>query len=273
MINKKLLVGLIFSVLLAGCGAKKPDDSAQKVEQRQLINVQAIKDRPYVAIFPHSTGKLITMLFDKKGDIKNISTEIEYLSGNALKGARSSINSTASFPYSQAFLLGSCSAGGKCSFDTEITTGTVKTKFELGSEIHVLKSNYVFVGKDIQSTSDLKLSFKPDTKSKNNLVLAGNHGYLGEVNGEVVAEPASILSSGPDLIKGTLSIAANGATKAWVYDGNSYKEIPFKTENGMAVILVNQKPAVKMVTIIRDDLKGASEEAPLYSYGPVVLTK
>jgi hypothetical protein len=272
MTNKKLLVGLFFSVLLAGCGAKKTDDPSANVEQRQLINVQAIKDRPYVAIFPHATNKLITMLFDKKGDIKNISTEIEYLSGNALKGARSSINSS-TFPYSQAFLLGSCSAGGKCSFDTEITTGTLKTKFELGSEIHVLKSNYVFIGKEIQSTSDLKLTFKPEGKLKNNLVLSGNHGYIGDINGEVAVEPASILSSGPDVIKGTLSIAASNVSKAWVYDGSGYKETPFKTENGMVVIAVNQKPIEKKVMIIRDDLKGATEEAPLYSYGPVVLTK
>lgn len=271
MNKKKLLVGLFFSVLLAGCGAKK-DEASQNTEQRQLINAMAIKDRPYVAIFPHSTNKLITFLFYKKGEIKNISTEIEYLSGNALKGARSSINPQ-SFPYSQAFLLGSCSAGGKCSFDTDITTGTIKTKFELGSEIHVLKSNYVFIGKDSETTTDQKLSFKPEGKLKSNIILSGNHGYIGDVTGEVVAEPASLLTTGSEPVKGTLKILAENITKAWIYDGSTYKEIPFKNENGMVTIAINQKPIEKKVTIVRDDLKGASEEASLYSVGPIVLTK
>lgn len=264
------------AVLLSGCtlfgvtvGPKTPEPTNRK----QLINILPIKDRPFVAIFPHSTNKLITLYFDKVGSAKNITIDLEYLSGNALKGGRTSINNS-SFPYTQAFLLGSCSAGGKCSFDTDITTGTVKTKLEVGSELHLLKSNFAFITPDTNATSDQKASFKPTGKSKATLILSQTHGYLSNISQEVAAEPVVITSTSTDALSGTLTITAADATSALIFNGSSYQPAKVKKEGDKLIIDIGGvKPWSKSVTIVRDDLKGSSEEATLNLVGPIVPVK
>lgn len=241
--------------------------------QRQLINALPFKDRPFVALFPHSTGKLITMYIANKNNSQNISVEIEYLSGNALKGGRSSINNGTTFPYSQAFLLGSCSAGGKCSFDKEITTGDIKTKLDQSGVSHILKSNYTFITATSNATTDQKMSFTPAANLKQQLILGGSHGYMGDLTQEAVFEPVVLTSDSPDTIKGTLKIVASDATKILFFDGESYSEVPAtKTDTGWS-IAVNNKPQAINTTIIRDDLKGSSEDITLYLLGPYIAVK
>lgn len=270
--NRKILLALLFvmSFSLSGCFKKKTETT--KVEPKQLINALEITKRPFVAILPHSTGKLITLMYHGKQDAKNVSVELEYLSGNALKGGRTSINAT-SFPYVQGFLLGSCSAGGKCSFDKDITTGTIKTRLDIDEQIHVLKSNYTFITPTSNATSDQKTKFEIQGTSKANFVLGQTHGYLGEVTGEPAYEPIAITSTTGDVIKGNLSIRGSGISKALIYDGSKYVESKFEQLGDYVVIGLNTKPWTKKVTIVRDDLKGATEEIDLFMIGPVVLVK
>lgn len=270
--NRKILLGLLFVMSFSLSGCFKKAEKVDKVEPKQLINVLEIAKRPFVAILPHPTGKLITLMYHGKQEAKNMAVELEYLSGNALKGGRTSINTT-TFPYVQGFLLGSCSAGGKCSFDKDITTGTIKTRLDIDSQIHVLKSNYTFITPNSNATSDQKAKLEIEGLSKANLVLGQTHGYLGEITGEPAYEPVAITSTTGDLIKGKLSIRGSGVSKVLVYDGSKYVESKFEQLGDYIVITVNQKPWSKKVTIIRDDLKGASEETDLFMIGPVVLVK
>ncbi len=240
--------------------------------RKQLINILPIKDRPFVALFPHQSGKLITLYFDKPGQAQNITIDLEYLSGNALKGGRTGIEGS-TFPHTQAFLLGSCSAGGKCSFDTDITSGTIKTKLEIGPDLHLLKSNFVFISKDSLATTDQKAALELSGKSKANLILSETHGYLGQTDQEAAAEPLAITSTSADLITGTLSLLAPDASKVLLFDGSSYKEINSRKDGDKLIIDLKHKPWTKNVTIIRDDLKGATEDISLYLLGPFIPVK
>lgn len=251
--------------------SKKEAKKSESASKRQIINALPFKDRPFVAIFPHETNKLITMMVDKKPD-SDISVDIEYLSGNALKGGRTTVLASAPSPYTQAFLLGSCSAGGKCSFDKDITTGTIKTKLELNSELHLLKSNYAFVSGD-SATSDQKLKFAPTGKSTAQLIIGQTHGFTGTLEQEVVAEPVVITSTKNDKVTGTLTLHAPQATKLMIFDGTAYKELIATKEGDYFTVSINQTPWSKKVTIIRDDLKGAEEEAELDLVGPIVPVK
>lgn len=266
---------LALATILGGCSLRgnsannsQPTTPAAK---KQLINALAIKDRPFIALFPHSTGKLITLYFDKPGKPDSITIDIEYLAGNALKGGRTSINTSASMPYTQAFLLGSCSAGGKCSFDTDITSGDIKTKLEMGNEINVLKSNYAFVAPTGEtSTSDGKMFFTPSAKLKTSLILGETHGYIGQFDKEVSVEPVALTSSSDKPVVGQLRIVGQNISTLVYFDGTSYQSIPAtKTSDGLTAN-INLKPWNKTVSIIRDDLKGAKEDVTLNLVGPFI---
>lgn len=275
---KKILIPVVVLLVLGGIGfgiysvSKNGPKTSEPVSKKQIINAIPIADRPFVALFPHPTNKLITLMIDKIGSAPELSIDLEYLSGNSLKGGRTSVSSNNTFPYSQAFLLGSCSSGGKCSFDTDITTGTIKTKIEGENEINVLKSNYVFVD-GRSSTSDQKVIFEPGAKLVGNYIVGQTHGYLSTLDQEAAAEPVVITSDDSSTITGTLTIYAPDATSAVVYDGKSYQEIEATKEGSNLMIELNQKPWTRTVTIIRDDLKGAEEETTLYLIGPIVPIK
>lgn len=272
------IIALIVVVVIAAVGLftllpknKAAENEDNTPARRQVINALPFKDRPFVAIFPHSTAKLITLMVDKPPAVAKLDLEIEYLSGNALKGGRTSISLPVSLPYGQAFLLGSCSAGGKCSFDKDITTGTLKTKLEMGDELHVLKSNFAFVNGETW-TSDRKVGFVPG-KSAAQLLIGQTHGFIGDAPAEVAAEPAVITSTTKDAITGTLTIAAKDAASLLIYDGSSYQPLEAEKSADVFTVAINHVPVAREVSIIRDDLKGASENVTLYYVGPIVPVK
>ncbi len=242
--------------------------------KRQVINALPFAERPFVTIIPHASNRLLTLFFDKPGKGQNISLDIEYLSGNSLKGGRTAVTDLSNLPYTTAFLLGSCSTGGKCSFDTDITTGTLKTAMEIGDQLHVLKSNFAFVGNEESFTNDQKLSFAPTGKLTQSLIIAQTHGFLGQPGGEVAAEPVAVTSTSDKKITGTLSIYAPDATKLVIYDGQTYQPLTAtKDEGGRFAIKLSQAPWSKTVDITRDDQKGEKETVTLYLIGPIVPIK
>ncbi len=268
------LLGLVLVVLFIALHNKSPKTFAPiENNQRQLINALPIADRPFVALFPHSSGKLITLYVENKNNSKNISVEIEYLSGNALKGGRSSIDNSVVFPYAQAFLLGSCSAGGKCSFDKDITTGSIKTKLDQAGVSQVLKSNYTFITANSSATTDQKLIFNPAASLKQQLILGGSHGFPGSIAQEAAYEPVVLTSDRTDPVRGKLKIIAPYATRVVFFDGVSYVDAKGVKVDGGWSVDVNQKPRAINTTITRDDLKGATEDITFYLVGPYIAVK
>lgn len=263
-----LVVG---GILVARMLNSTKETITQPSSKRQVINALPIPERPFVALFPHESNKLITLLMDKPGETPELTIDLEYLSGNALKGGRTTVTLPTSLPYTQAFLLGSCSSGGKCSFDRDITTGTVKTKIEKSDEIHILKSNYVFIDGP-SATTDQKLRFTPKNY-KANSILAYTHGFIGSFDGEAVSEPFVITSSSSNTITGTLSVITNEATAFRIYDGEEYQDLPATLVGNELTATLNLKPWSRSVTIVRDDLKGATEDATLYLLGPIIPIK
>ena len=262
------LVGFVAYRLLASSSTQEITPPPAK---RQIINAIPIPDRPFITLFPHQTNKLITLYMDKPGNTPELTVDIEYLSGNSLKGGRTTISLPTQLPFTQAFLLGSCSSGGKCSFDQDITTGTIKTKLENDTEINILKSNYVFIDGP-SATTDQKLKFTP-IKYTDTAILSYTHGYIGTYSDEVISEPFVITSATSKDITGTLTLISDATGLAY-YDGQDYQVLEeVEADNGQLTVNLDLKPWSKEVTIIRDDLKGESQDVTLYLVGPFLPLK
>lgn len=268
----KIALVLTFGLLLSACGKKSAPTEPQNNTQQRIINQLPIDQRPFVALFPHPSGKLVTLYIDKPGDIKDAKLEIEYLSGNSLKGGRASLDFPTSLPYTRSFLLGTCSAGGSCSFDTDLSTGTVKTSFKLGKDLHVLKDTFVFINGPSQ-TSDLRAKFEPSKALIGRQILSFTHGYPNQTNLQVT-QPGLILTSGnSNKIQGELSLKAPQASQLYYFDGQKYQELPTQKQDQYLTTRLNHAPQSKQIEIIRDDLQGKTETVTLYSIGPIIATQ
>ena len=198
--------------------------------------------RPFVGIFHHLSGRLLTLYLDRLAkDFKSVDIDLEYLSGNSLKGGRTAVKLPVNLPYAQGFLLGSCSTGGKCSFDTDLINGTLKTKLGLTeTAMHVLKSDFIFVNKEVTS-SDGKINWKPAKVKNLNQIVTDTQGLPKSFTGDLSFSPILIATTTADKIVGTLTLKAT-ATNAKIYDGSNYKDLTFKKVGETLVFDLNQAP-------------------------------
>lgn len=272
---KKISLLLITGLLLTACNTKATSKTPPTRQIHQLINALPVAKRPFLVVLPHSTAKLLTLYLDRVGDSYKQSTiDLEYLSGNALKGGRTTIDLPKAMPYSQAFLLGSCSSGGKCSFDTELISGNIKNKLDDGSEtMNVLKSDFVFVNKGEVISTDGRVTYTPTSAKQKDQIMMDTQGLPKDVEGELAYNPIAISAVNGSKISGKLNLKIGGVSKVMIYDGANFQPLKAVIAADSVSIDFSQNPWNKAITIIRDDLKGAVETVQLYLLGPILLLK
>jgi len=261
---------LLFSALFFFSRIKK--DSTDVVdESKLLINKLDYSRRPLFLLTEHSTGKLLTLYLDQTDQLESATIDLEYLSGDLLKGARSSIPSFGSKPFSQAFLLGSCSAGGKCSFDKDLVSGSSNLRLSLKKEKtqHILKGGFVFVDSNEVTTTDGRFTYTPTTTAGYQL-LVDTLGLPAGLDSDPYLYPLAITSTSSK-ISGDMVVKAKNITSVMIYDGEEYQSIDFESEDDQITFALIQQPWSRTVDIIRDDLRGKEETQTFYVLGPIVL--
>jgi len=248
-------------------------EAQESAGARLVINQLDQGKRPFTILSQHSTGKLLAFYLENTKDIASASVDLEYLSGDLLKGARSTLEAPINDPYTKAFLLGSCSAGGKCSFDKDLISGSLKLKLKVEgeSDIHVLKGDYSFVNGQT-TTTDGRLTYTP-TGNPAGEILLNTLGLPEKPEGKVELYPIAITSTGSETIKGELEIRKKGITKAMIYTSSGYQDLKADITEDTVTIKLNHAPRKEVVEIIRDDLKGTQETHTFYILGPIVMLK
>lgn len=275
---KPILVVLLLSLLLAGCGTKKvtstTDSKPKSLITKLLINELPLKDRPFITLVPHTTNRLFTFVGMNINKAAQSSVDLEYQSGDLLKGVKANIDSPIPNPFIKAIILGSCSTGGKCSFDKDLKSGTTKLKLNYAGQeaTHLLKGDFTFIMGQ-KNLPDGKVAFEPSILSaKENLILMNSFGLPKEIDKETVLYPIIISSANDKNISGVLTLSAV-ATSALIYDGTAYQSLKTITKDGQIIVNLNQKPWSVSAEITRDDEKGSKESLNLYLLGPIILIK
>ncbi len=273
---KSLIPLLIFALILSGCSKKATTTkTTPPAATKILVNELPFGERPFTVLVPHTSNRVFTFYTQNADKAKTASLDLEYQSGDLLKGARASLDTPIPNPFVKAIVLGSCSTGGKCTFDSDLKSGTMKFRldFEGKTEVHVLKGDFTFILGQ-QNLPDGKVIFEPSrTNLKDNLILVNSLGVPTQVEKEVVLYPIVISAVGNKTVLGTLTINQSGVTEAAIYDGTSFKPLKFTAKENTLTFTLNEKPWTKQVTITRDDQKGAQETLSLYLIGPIVLYK
>ncbi len=267
---------ILLLVILGFIFLKKPNKPVSVEDQesagaRLVINQLDQDKRPFTILSQHSTGKLLSLYLENTSYIEGATVDLEYLSGDLLKGAKSTLESPIADPFAKAFLLGSCSAGGKCSFDKDLISGSLKLKLKIRdeSDIHVLKSDYFFVDGET-TTTDGRLTYTPVGNPIGEILL-NTIGLPEKPEGKVELYPIAITSTGSETIKGEVEIRKTGITKVLLYTTSGYQKLDANIGEDTVTIKLNHTPRKETVKIIRDDLKGAEESHTFYILGPIVL--
>lgn len=276
---KHLFPLLALSLLLAGCGAPKTaqtnTNKKQPLTTKILINELPLKDRPFTVLVPHATNRLFTFVTKGADKATAAGLDLEYTSGNLLKGASAAIQPPIPSTFVKAIILGSCSTGGKCTFDSDLKSGTMKFKLNFAGQdvTHMLKGDFTFVTGQA-SLPDGKVTFTPAKSSlKDNLILMNSFGLPLASAKENLLYPIVISATSDKQIIGTLAINQAGVTSAEIFDGTAYVPLKITNTNGVITAAINHKPWSMSAEITRDDEKGSKESLSLYLLGPIVLNK
>jgi len=273
---KNLLIVLLFAVFLSACGAKKTSEPTDNsTGTKLLVNELPVADRPFTVLVPHSTNRVFTFVTINANKAKAASLDVEYQSGDLLKGARATLETPITNPYIKAIILGSCSTGGKCSFDKDLKSGTMKLKltFDDKKVTQVLKGDFVFVTGQ-NNLPDGKVTFTPSKATAgDNLILLNSFGLPKAAEKEIVLYPIVISSTSSKNVVGKLTINQSGVTGAAIYDGQTYQPLTYTDKGGVLEVALNNKPWSMKAEIVRDDEKGSKESLDLYLLGPIVLNK
>lgn len=238
--NKKLypVIGVILLVLVGGIfmltrgkdEAPAEDTTLKKRKISEPVNVIDLEDRPYIMVEPNDDSRNLTIVVDNlKKDASSMDYELEYKSGSLQQGVFGSL-SLDSFPASTKQLMGSCSAGGSCTYHTDVTGGTLVTRF-VGKENYALKTEWRYIENSTKDTAmgstDAKFQLTSKELGGVRLAIIGDaSGLPDDVKGTVVSAPY-YLSTVPN-VSGTaeLTMRANeeGDLKIMGWNGTEWTE-------------------------------------------------
>lgn len=276
---KKIIPVFILALILSACGTKnatKPDTKKNTATGTKiLLNELPLKDRPFITLVPHTTNKLFTFVGVNLDKAQESSLDLEYQSGDLLKGVSANVDSPIPNHFIKAIILGSCSTGGKCSFDKDLKSGTTKLRMKFANQdaVNLLKGDFTFLTGQT-NLPDGKVVFEAaKTTAKENLIMMNSFGLPKPLASETVLYPVIISSTNDKIISGKLTLSSTEAKSALIFDGVDYKPVSSTTKDGKVVIDINQKPWSMAAEIVRDDEKGSKESLNLYILGPIVLLK
>lgn len=238
--NKKLypIIGVVLLVIFGGIFALTRGNSEAPVEDKTLrkrkisepVNIIDQKDRPYIMVEPNSDGRNLTISVDNlKINATEVEYELEYKSGSLQQGVFGSI-SLDSFPATTKQLMGSCSAGGACTYHEDVKGGSLVTRF-ISKENYALKTEWRYIenkdGETQMGSTDAKFQLTSDALKNVKIAIIGDaSGLPDDVKGDLVSAPY-YLSTVPS-VTGTaeLTMRANeeGDLKIMGWDGSKWTE-------------------------------------------------
>lgn len=223
--NKKfylLAAGLL--VVIAGLGLfgwlrrdSQPEET--EVVRRQVvepINVIPVEERPYIQVRPMADGRNVQIIInDLKKPALSVEYELEYQAGTLLQGAFGAIELDG-LPATETILLGSCSAGGACTYHEDVRGGRLLTRFLDDEDRYVLRSDWrYFDNRDREiavASRDAKFQLESEAIANHRYLIVFNAaGYPESPDGQLASDLYALAGARELAGEGTLSIRADGA--------------------------------------------------------------
>lgn len=232
MIGLGLLIAIGITYAVAKMMSKEETPVVEEPVKKKVaepLNVIPIAERPVLYIAPQADGRNIELVVTQLNKpATEVEYEIEYQAGSLLQGVFGTLELT-SFPSKKTLLMGSCSAGGACTYHTDVKGGTILTRFTGGDSGYALKHDWRYIDNtdkaETLTSRDAKFSVTSDElKSARYLIITNSPGHPADLPGELISDIYVLQSSTP--IKGDLTVSiraseeGGGQIVAW--DGSEW---------------------------------------------------
>lgn len=250
---------LFFAIFLSGCLKKKPEAPVERPKIQESVNTVPLNERVYstlsfasVSKFP--LGRELTLsIADSKG-ASLVEYELEYQAGTLVQASIGSIVPQDKKPPHQQkdILLGSCSAGGACSYHQDVKGGTLLLRFK-NSWVGNLKGewNYYAPGNDGKlSSRDAKFQLEAPKLKNAFVVISQTLGLPASVSTDVLAGPYNLATTASTVGEMDLTMRLSEeiqTAKLLFWNGNTYQQIKH-TLNGKTLTAKLSSPGTYLVT-------------------------
>lgn len=226
--------------------AETPQEEPKKRRTKvsEPLNVIGVAERPYVQISPLADGRNVEIIVKElKKPATELEYELEYQAGSLLQGAFGAIQ-LGTVPAKATILLGSCSAGGACTYHQDVQGGTLLTRYT-GPENYALKSEWHYIDNaakgTIATSKDEKFKLtSTNLRNQRFIIVFNTPGYAEGLEGTPVSDPFSLAVSSTLTGEGELSITANeeGTLEIMGYNGTSWQSFPTTVSGSTATAQV-----------------------------------
>jgi hypothetical protein len=228
--NQKLLIGsvVIGAVIIAVLsfmvfrpnGGAESDTADQAPVRRRIsepVNIIDVSERPYIRLIPKADGRNLTISVEEvKKPATSMQYELEYQAGSTTQGEFKSIE-LASLPAQINAFFGSCSAGGACTYHTDILGGSLLGRFiAVDDDSYVVKQDWRYFDNSSResqvASKDAKFQLEASTlATQRYLVVYNSPGFPGDLNksGRLVSDIYSLAGSSALSGTGKLTIRTN----------------------------------------------------------------
>lgn len=226
---------------------KKPEPAVKdRPKVQEAVNAAPLAERIYATLgfaaeSRHPAGRELTLTVAEAKGASKIEYELEYQAGTLVQAGLGSISPAGEeAPYKRDILLGSCSAGGACSYSQDVLGGTLLLRFK-DSAVGNLKGEWNFYepGNDGKFGSrDAKFQVEAGKLRNAFVIISQTLGLppaFAESYGvakEVVAGPYHVetTATATGEMAATIRLAKEGVATLWHWDGRMYREIPAEVE-------------------------------------------
>lgn len=233
IIGIAVLAGGAYWLLAGSTDTTIEDAGPEKRRIQEPENVIPVSERPVISVRPEADGRHVVISID---EVKKDATEAEYIleyqTGTLVQAQQGLIN-IPNTPVSERILLGSCSAGGACTYHEDVQGGPLRTRFDGGAEAYALSSDWRYFDNADRETafSSRDVLFQvesDDLATQRYLIIFNGSGYPAglEEFGEIVSDPYHLSVSGTLSGEGMLAMRAReeGDLKIMGWDGSEWME-------------------------------------------------
>ncbi len=245
MPKKPVLFAIIGVIVLALIGGgvwiwkaknqKPATTEEQKSTKKRIVepvNVIPVAERPVMYVSPQADGHNIDMVVAALNkEAKKAEFELEYTTDNLVQGGQGDFE-LGSLPVKEKWFMGSCSAGGACSYHTNVTGGSLKTRF-IGAENYAIKNDWRYFDNvktkaDTFSSKDAKFTAKSPAFAKvTYAVVTNSPGYPKDLKGTPVSEAYALAASAALAGDVEVSIRSSeeGDATIMAWDGKNWTDL------------------------------------------------
>jgi hypothetical protein len=225
-----LVVGIIVAINRSSdIGTGEDERQLKKRTISEPVNIIDVEQRPYLYIAPNADGRNLTIaVVEVKKEAVDVDYELEYRSGSLLQGVFGNMSLT-KLPITTTQLMGSCSAGGACTYHEDVTGGSLVTRFA-GPENYALKTEWRYIENksgSLAGSTDAKFQMESASLEKARVIIVGDSsGYPGELEYTLVSTPYFLRTTPTISGSASLALRANQTGDLLIlgWDGSNWHE-------------------------------------------------